>query len=120
MWTYSQSTGHLSRDGVYVATGYAGHPPHVNDPNAQNASNVGPLPQGAYTIGAAFWSAHLGPLAMYLDPDKSNEMFGRGGFYIHGDSIQYPGFASNGCIVMAHEIRAQISTNKDKQLTVTA
>jgi len=119
MWYYSQRLGTLNQDGVYVAKGYAGHPPHVNDPTAQAIHNVGPLPQGFYTIGAMFDSPSLGPDIMALIPDQDNEMFGRSGFYMHGDNPRHVGFSSDGCIIMAHLIRLQVNNSDDRRLKVT-
>jgi hypothetical protein len=56
---------------------------------------------------------------MPLHPDETNEMFGRGGFYIHGDNPHHPGWSSDGCIIMAHVIREQIDADSDRRLTVT-
>jgi hypothetical protein len=89
MWTFHQSTGQLSRDGVHVATGYAGHGAGVDNPAMENVPNIGPLPQGTYTIGPEFTHPHTGPLSMRLEPDASNEMFGRGGFLLHGDNATH-------------------------------
>jgi hypothetical protein len=47
-------------------------------------------------------------------------MFGRTGFLIHGDSLQHPGRASNGCIILPRPIRDRIAASGDDQLTVVA
>lgn len=125
MWTYQQSTGTLTHDGQLIGEGYAGGniPPHhnpiaVNNPQMQEIHCVGPLPRGLYTIGAAHTEPTLGVLAMYLQPDTANTMFGRSGFFLHADSIAHPGQASEGCIVMAQVIRLQVSTSTDRRLQV--
>ena len=41
----------------------------------------------------------LGAFAIPLRAAIDNRMFGRNGFYCHGDSIEHPGDASDGCIV---------------------
>lgn len=120
MYLYSQSSGQLSKNGVALGIGYSGHPPRKNDPTAQAIEDVGPIPAGLYTIGKSFWSALLGPVVMRLTPNPDDEMFGRSGFLIHGDSAEHAGFASNGCIVLAHEIRVQIDADSDRDLTVVA
>jgi hypothetical protein len=120
MYLYSQSSGQLTKNGVALAIGYSGQPPRRNDPTAQAIEDVGPLPAGIYTIGKSFWSGMLGPVVMRLTPSTDNEMFGRSGFYIHGDSAEHAGFASNGCIVLSHEVRAQIDADSDRDLTVVA
>ena len=118
MWTYSQSTGELKRDGQLFGTGYAGHGPGVDNPEMENVPNIGPLPQGFYTIGPEFTHPHTGPLSMRLEPDANNEMFGRGGFLMHGDNSTHT--ASEGCIVMPHDVRALVSASEDRRLKVIA
>lgn len=86
-WTYSQSTGRLSHDGEVIATGYAGHDAGLDDPSAQQSAFVGPLPQGTYDIGPPMSDGgHMGPYVLPLGPWPINNMFGRSGFYIHGDT----------------------------------
>jgi len=120
MWIYTQSTGKLSRSGVVVATGYSGIGAGKNNPAMQNVPDVGPIPQGIYAIGAQFDSSTHGPHAMPLTPDPGNQMFGRAEFMVHGDSIEHPGQASHGCIIMPRPIRDQIAASGDNQLTVVA
>ena len=43
----------------------------------------GPIPVGRYVIHKPEKHPHLG-LAAFLEPDKTNRMMGRGGFFIHG------------------------------------
>jgi hypothetical protein len=57
---------------------------------------------------------------MPLDPDPNNNMYGRDGFMIHGDSISNPGAASEGCIIMPHFARIAIANSTDKSLQVIA
>lgn len=118
MWTYEQSTGRLSHDGTIVGTGYSGAGDGKNNPSMQNVVGVGPIPCGLYVIGEPFNSTDHGPFAMHLYPDAENEMFGREGFLMHGDSIQHPGNASEGCIIMPREVRTQVWDSGDRALTV--
>lgn len=118
VWTYQQSTGKLTADGGLIAEGYAGQPPFRNDPSADWRPNQGPLPQGNYTIAAARTSAKLGPVAMPLVPSPANTMFGRGGFWIHGDTPDHN--ASCGCIVMDHDTRQLIAESSERSLVVVA
>lgn len=126
MQTYSQTSGEMrNASGVLLGTGYAGHGEGVNNPALQNVHNVGPLPQGVYTINAPVNTTTHGPYVMWLTPDPSNEMFGRAGFGIHADEIANPGkhLASTGCIVMSNEARVAIWTSAQadgRQLRVTA
>lgn len=118
-WTYSQSTGQLTRNGVAVATGYSGAPSATNNPSMQVVHNVGPIPRGRYTIGVPRNTAGHGPHVMSLTPNAGTNTFGRGGFLIHGDSIRAPGTASQGCIIINSAARRRISSSGDHDLTVT-
>jgi hypothetical protein len=121
-WVYQQSTGRLTFNGAFVATGYAGHNSNGqlgrNNPALDNVPDIGPLPRGRYTIGSAFNNPPTGPLSMRLAPDPSNSMHGRSDFLIHGDDAQHD--ASRGCIIMAHEVRVQIAASPDRSLDVIA
>lgn len=120
-WTYKQSTGQLTDStGFLVATGYAGMGKGMNNPEMQGVQKIGPLPVGKYTFGTPVPYSHLGPFAIPLIPDSSNEMFGRGDFYVHGDSVDDPGNASEGCIIQSHPIRDLMWTSGDHQLEVVA
>jgi hypothetical protein len=120
-WQYEQSTGILSQDGNIVATGYSGHGNGVNNPDDEFIKNVGPIPQGIYTIGPPREPINiLGPLAMPLEPDPNNDMEGRDGFYIHGDNNDDNHTASDGCIILSHDIRQTINDSDDRTLIVVA
>lgn len=123
-WTYSQSTGKLTNPlGAVVAVCYSGGncgkvPQAVNNPSMQGIKSVGPLPRGVYTLGTPVEDSHLGPLAIPLLPDPGNQMFGRGGFYMHGDTPEMNHSASEGCIIAPHAIRAMCAASTDKRLEV--
>lgn len=109
---YSQSRGELQAGGVagWFSRGYSGHGAGMNNPKAQALSDVGPIPQGWYTIDAPIDPpSHLGPCAMPLIPDAMNEMFGRSGFYIHGDNAEMNHSASDGCIILPRPAREMIA-----------
>jgi hypothetical protein len=124
MWIYSQSTGRLyAPDGTHAATGYAGgnegkNPEGVNNHSLQDQKSVGPLPVGFYTIGDVVQQSQLGPYAIHLVPDASNTMYGRGGFFMHGDTPQLNNSASEGCIIMPRAVRNDVVASGDKQLVV--
>jgi hypothetical protein len=120
MWTYEQSTGKLYHFNELVGMGYSGHLDGKNNPAAQNEPDTGPLPEGTYTIGPSFDSPTHGPVAMRLTPDPENQMFGRAGFLMHGDSIIHPGMASLGCIIQMRAVREAVSASMDKSLVVVA
>lgn len=118
MWVYSIKTGMLTHDGSFEGTGYSGRGAGRNNPNYDHIRNIGPLPRGVYTIGKARDGGKLGPLVMALTPDPSNDMFGRAGFFMHGDNRD--GDASHGCIVLGHALRQLIAGSGDSRLTVEA
>ena len=97
---------------IYRASGYAGRGEGKNNPTAQALVGQGPLPRGVYLVGPPLDHPRLGPLAFGLNPIPSNEMFGRSGFLIHGDSRKNPGQASSGCIVLDRTARSMVETLK--------
>lgn len=117
-WTYYQESGKLSREGTDVAFGYSGAGDGKNNPAMQEVHNVGPLPRGGYTINAPQDTVTHGPYVLPLTPDTENEMFGRAGFLMHGDSVVHPGTASEGCIIMPRAVREQVWGSGDTRLTV--
>jgi non-ribosomal peptide synthetase component E (peptide arylation enzyme) len=62
----------------------------------------------------------MGPYVLPLAPWPNNNMFGRNGFYIHGDTAARNQTASNGCIVLDRQYRLMIAQSGDNVLTVTA
>ncbi len=119
-WSYSQSSGALSHDGVLVGTGYSGNGEGLDNPDLQDVPDEGPIPEGTYTIGPASTHPGKGPIVMALDPDPSNLMFRRSGFLIHGDNADLNHTASEGCIILSRSIRNQIAACKDRILIVTS
>lgn len=118
-WYYHQSSGNLyNPNGILIAVGYSGEGSGKNVPNMADVPNVGPIPCGAYTINPPIDSPTHGPFAMPLVPNDWNEMFGRSGFMIHGDSMESPGTASKGCIVMPRVAREAIWNSLDRALIV--
>jgi uncharacterized protein RhaS with RHS repeats len=128
-WVYQQSTGNLYHQPggnpanmtLVSSGGYAGHGPGVNNPLREIQPNVGPLPQGSYTIGpqqtVVTGRGTVLPGAMRLIPDADNWMFNRGGFIIHGGNMQTR-TSSEGCIIQPTDIRNQIGNSGDRRLTV--
>jgi hypothetical protein len=108
-------------DDTYTGA-YSGHGPGVNNPNMQNVSGIGPLPRGDYTIGPiqnnVTGSGTMLRNSMRLTPDPSNQMFGRGGFLIHGDNSLHNKSASEGCIILNPNARQKIGDSNDKCLEV--
>jgi hypothetical protein len=123
MWTYKQTSGELLHNDVHAGSGYSGFGAGKNNPAQQNVADVGPCPQGKYSIGppeCVGSPGPHGPFVLRLTPDPANVMFGRAGFLIHGDSLANPGAASHGCIIMGRLIREAIAASGDHNLTVLA
>jgi hypothetical protein len=119
MWTYHQASGALWHDRILVDTGYSGHGPGKDCPADEALPFVGPLPRGLWHIGTQRTDPRLGAIAMPLTPDPTTDTHAREGFWIHGDSIQHPGQASEGCLCLSRPARAAIALSQDTLLTVT-
>lgn len=120
-WTFDQRTGEFRRDGVLIGKGYAGKGAGKNNPAMQEVHNVGPLPRGRYFGDLLLRKhPHLGEYVIRLEPAKSNEMFGRADFFLHGESRVHPGEASQGCPVADLDIRKAFWESGDHLLEVTA
>ena len=123
MFEYKQSTGELMRDGVAVGVCYSGHGLGLNNPATQFMADLGPIPQGVFTIGEAFHHPVAGPVCMRLTPDDATETHGRAGFMMHGDNCEMDHTASDGCVIAALEFREQVRAARDAgddQLMVVA
>ena len=121
MWTYAQKTGNLLQDGNLVATGYSGADEGKNNPSMQAVEDVGPIPQGNWTIsGPLVNTAEHGPYVLTLTADTGTNTFGRSGFLMHGDSVTAPGTASKGCIIMPRTAREQVWNSGDRDLEIIA
>jgi hypothetical protein len=118
-WTYAQKSGELQQDGKHVANGYSGAGAGKNNPAMEQVHNVGPIPQGEWTItGPPVNTAEHGPYVLKLEPSETTPTFGRGGFLMHGDSKQSPGCASQGCVIMPRAVREQVWKSGDTELQV--
>lgn len=118
MIQYEISTGTLRKDGVFLGVGYSGQPECKNDPNKCSVRCKGPIPPGLYGIGAPVDTMTHGPYVLPLTPNPKNEMYGRSGFLIHGDSVVHPGTASEGCIILPRTVREAIHNSADINLEV--
>ena len=120
MNTYQQTGKFTFPDGTVVA-GYSGNGQWKDNPASQDVKDHGPLPQGKYA-GVKLFDPHprVGAYAIELEPDPTNEMFGRGGFFLHGDSFDHSGDASDGCIVLPHDARVKFWESGDHEIEVIA
>lgn len=112
---YDQAKGTLSASAndngeasTRLGRGYSGQPPYVNQTEAEGLRARGPIPRGKYRIGKPFDHTRLGPLSFYLEPYPGTDMFGRSGFFIHGDNAFGNQTASHGCIILSRSIRMKI------------
>ena len=118
-WTYAQKTGELQQNEQHVATGYSGTGEGKNNPDMQSVRNVGPIPQGDWTIaGPPVNTAEHGPYVLRLMPNDGTQTFGRSGFLMHGDAKNAPGTASQGCVIMPRNVREQVWDSGDRDLQV--
>jgi hypothetical protein len=91
--------------------GYSGAAGYLNDQMFQDYRFSGPLPAGTYTITEIYNDPRRGASTCVLTPAASNEMFGRSGFLIHGDTTPPSHSASDGCIVTPLWVRQQFEVN---------
>src|SRR5262249_54011141 len=127
-WEYSQSSGqltHVHSDGtreLITDDGYSGHGDGLNNPDAQDQHDEGPIPQGEGIIGTqqdnVTAARHKLPASMRLTPAEGTETYTRDGFLIHGDNSAGNQSASNGCIVLQKTYRDQIGQSGDTRLKV--
>jgi hypothetical protein len=115
MWTYEQISGRLlDSAGELVGIGYSGFGNGKNNPDLQNVHDVGPICCGIYSQGEPHNTQTHGPFVIPLIPDQGNEMYGRSGFLMHGDSVHKPGTASLGCIIQSRDVREKFAASKDR------
>ena len=120
MWIWRQEQGTIERvgDPAPPVAGYSGAGQGKNNPDMQSVAEVGPIPVGAYAIGAPQDTVTHGPYVLTLTPHGCNTMFGRSGFMMHGDSVLAPGTASKGCIIESREQRQAVWNSGDHLLIV--
>lgn len=121
MFVYEIKQGRLWRGDTLVASGlYSGDYEHRNDPSATHLVKQGPIPVGVYRIGIPRDTAEHGPYFIPLEPILGNEMYGRGGFGIHGERRPpaEPGHASQGCIIAPPDPRHEVGACAGSLLVV--
>jgi RHS repeat-associated protein len=89
--------------------GYSGWGPGRNNPNAEKAENVGPIPVGTYTVSGQYeafttesGSTVSNALRLTGWPDTWSNS--RNHFWIHGGGLN----ASHGCVILPKNIRDKI------------
>lgn len=118
---YKIEQGELRIGEELVAKGlYSGDYEHKNDPQYIGLKSQGPLPVGVYRIGTPMDTDTHGPYFIPLIPlNLPADMYGRGGFGIHGERIEgLPGHASDGCIICPHDIRLRVGEHVGGLLVV--
>lgn len=121
MWTLNVTRGWLDKDGILVSKNcYSGFGEGLNNPAFESTLNVGPVPQGLWTISGPPFDGIHGPYCLRLEPKKGTVTFGRNGFLIHGDEREHPGehLASHGCMVADKVTRARMYQSGDTDLEV--
>jgi Protein of unknown function (DUF2778) len=112
VWMYKITTGEMiAPGGEVLSTGYSGHGEGLNNPAMQDVPDVGPCPQGFYSIGDMYNSPTHGPDTRKLTPLPGTNTFGRDDFELHGDEVLHAGqhLASLGCIIQPRSTRDQMS-----------
>lgn len=117
-WIYIQDSGSIYHgDTLVQKKGYSGKGIYKNKPKMEDKVGLGPIPAGKYTISAPRTSDKTGPYVLPLTP-VGHTARGRTAFQIHGDSINDPGNASSGCIILWRTTREKIWDSGDKTLIV--
>jgi hypothetical protein len=122
MWQFEITSGNLTEpDGTLAGTGYSGHGEGVDNPADEQIPDVGPIPEGQYTIGTFFDDpGGKGPVVCHLYPMPGTDTLGRSGMMIHGDNSEHNQTASHGCIILARPLREAIRDSGDTLLQVTS
>jgi RHS repeat-associated protein len=129
IWEYHIRTGQLwyfpggpegtEGAGEFVEEGYSGRGDGLNNPLYGLEKNVGPIPEGEYSIGPPY-SSPFGDPTFRLTPKSGTEMPGRDpySFLIHADNECECLTASKGCIVLSQKTRKKIAASGDRDLRV--
>src|ERR1017187_3142261 len=115
MWEYQQTAHTILRPDGSVLTNqsYSGHGAGLNNPAMQNIPNVGPIPQGPYTLSPFFTHPLLGKLVARFMPKPGNTECGRSGCDLHGDNQYLNPRGMGGGGVVGEPYRLEISQSAD-------
>lgn len=100
-WEYSQSSGIVTYNGVFVWVGYSGERMAVNNPVFESDPFQGPIPKGRYRM-RLHASPGRAPPVFKLTPEGHNA-FGRTDFLIHGDNQSQKFHGIGGLYHPAHQ-----------------
>lgn len=106
--------------GLLAAVGYSGHGAGLNNPDLANVVDVGPLPDGDFSIGDPVNGTHLGDGAMPLTPLPGTNTQGRTDLWLHQDNVQHNESASEGCGVLPLSALKAIAASPDRTLSVSS
>ncbi len=121
-YVYYQKTGRfVGGTGEYQidTLGYSGQGKGYLNPDEQCTTNIGPLPASTYKLAFCKNMMHettSRPCSFYLDPQRPEEVCGRGDFLIHGcqcctpaDDTEPPAAGcSAGCVVISYANRRKL------------
>lgn len=115
---YQITTGKVWLDNVLIGKAYSGKKEAIGQTDKENVKGVGPIPEGDWHISNWTSDGHLGPVISRLTPIDVPKLYGRSGFYIHGDNKSVNFSASNGCIIMNRKMREKIRDSKASVIKV--
>lgn len=108
-YRYNSATGQMFFHDDLLAAGYSGAAPWTNNPEGEQLLSLGPIPRGLWRMGIHRHHPKLGPIAIPLSP--LGYIFGRSGFWIHGDNSKGDRSASSGCIILDRVTREKIGVD---------
>ena len=134
MWIFNIKAASLFKDEMLLDDDvYSGAWPNgFNDPTNTNDPDIGPLPEGFYTIcGPPYEDKEHGPYILRLEPDRDNVMYGRVGMLMHGKPVSPPGVkallpnpliccGSKGCLCAGPDTRRRVYQSGDTRLQVVS
>lgn len=111
VWYYSISRGVFSGafDDTPLYPAYSGQGISRDNPDHISIAGFGPIPPGLYRCLNPRDHPTLGRGAVPLEPHRTTQVFGRSGFFIHGDNGRDDKSASRGCIVTQFAARGRIT-----------
>lgn len=117
LWHFPGGPNGTEGAAEFVGEGRSGNGDGLNNPLYQLEKDIGPIPEGDWTIGPLEETLTTNDgnelkWAMRLWPKSGTNTFGRRGFIIHG------GIFSKGCPIFDEAIRKKIGNSGDKKWRV--